>query len=399
MKTILVLICLVSAIAYGNSGYVDIPIVSGGGGGGTGPTGATGPTGPSGGPAGPTGPTGANGTNGTNGSTGPTGPTGPSGATGTAGPTGATGAIGTIGTIDSQTASANGAVISGSTLVLQSASTTNPGLINTGAQAVTGVKTFNGAIIQKNLTNSSSGGLELSNSAGTRNWFLDSSGTQISLDDGAGNPIFQWNGEGFGLGSAGPAADYMYDFMLPSAASNPTLLSQIVPNSGSFNLPFVMVGSAGTTVGLISGFCTENSSRHPMACYYSTSQTQTGGSEVVRASIATQNAGTLTEHVRIESKGQVNYGGTVFTATCNGSAATSIVGNDAIGRFTVPAIPGTSCTITFASTWTNAPHCNATDESGTPVVLSMIASTTTATITNLSFVASDVISFSCQGYF
>lgn len=49
----------------------------------------------------------------------------------------------TIGTIDTQTASANGAVISGTTLYMQSASLTRPGLVNTGAQNFAGAKLFN----------------------------------------------------------------------------------------------------------------------------------------------------------------------------------------------------------------------------------------------------------------
>ncbi len=49
----------------------------------------------------------------------------------------------TIGTIDSQTKSANGAVISGSNLVMQTADATNPGLVSTGAQTFAGNKTFN----------------------------------------------------------------------------------------------------------------------------------------------------------------------------------------------------------------------------------------------------------------
>lgn len=48
-----------------------------------------------------------------------------------------------IGTIDSQSKAANGAVIvSGSSLVLQTADGTNPGLVSTGAQTFAGVKTF-----------------------------------------------------------------------------------------------------------------------------------------------------------------------------------------------------------------------------------------------------------------
>ena len=51
-----------------------------------------------------------------------------------------------VGTVDSRTASANGAVISGNTVYLQSASATNPGLINTGAQILAGAKSFTGSL-------------------------------------------------------------------------------------------------------------------------------------------------------------------------------------------------------------------------------------------------------------
>lgn len=53
-----------------------------------------------------------------------------------------TGVVNAIGTIDSQTASTNGAVISGSTLVMQSASSTRPGLINNTNQTFAGPKIF-----------------------------------------------------------------------------------------------------------------------------------------------------------------------------------------------------------------------------------------------------------------
>ncbi|HTE21846.1 MAG TPA: NosD domain-containing protein [Candidatus Limnocylindria bacterium] len=52
-----------------------------------------------------------------------------------------------IGTINSQTKSADGAVISGSNLVLQTADATFPGLVSTGVQTFAGAKTFNGQVI------------------------------------------------------------------------------------------------------------------------------------------------------------------------------------------------------------------------------------------------------------
>lgn len=54
--------------------------------------------------------------------------------------------VDTIGTIDSQTKSANGAVISGTQLILQTADASSVGLVSTGTQIFAGDKTFNGAV-------------------------------------------------------------------------------------------------------------------------------------------------------------------------------------------------------------------------------------------------------------
>jgi hypothetical protein len=52
----------------------------------------------------------------------------------------------TVGTIDTQTKSANGAVISGSSIYLQTADATAPGLVSTGTQTFAGAKTFTGQL-------------------------------------------------------------------------------------------------------------------------------------------------------------------------------------------------------------------------------------------------------------
>jgi hypothetical protein len=59
---------------------------------------------------------------------------------------GLTNAMTSVGTIDSQTASANGAVNASNQLILQSASATVPGLINTTTQTFAGAKTFSSTI-------------------------------------------------------------------------------------------------------------------------------------------------------------------------------------------------------------------------------------------------------------
>lgn len=67
----------------------------------------------------------------------------------------------TIGTIDSQTAAANGAVITGSSLVMQSASATRPGLVNITTQSFAGNKTFTGTIAASNLSGTNTGDVTL----------------------------------------------------------------------------------------------------------------------------------------------------------------------------------------------------------------------------------------------
>ena len=60
-----------------------------------------------------------------------------------------------IGTINSQTKSADGAVISGSSLVMQTADATFPGVISTGTQIFAGAKTFSSAPTFSTMTNQS----------------------------------------------------------------------------------------------------------------------------------------------------------------------------------------------------------------------------------------------------
>lgn len=83
-----------------------------------------------------------------------------------------------IGTIDSQTASANGLVIVGTVLYAQSASTSNPGMVNNTTQSMSGAKTFTGA-----ATFSAAGtGLTVSNNA-----LISGNGTiggNLSLNEG-----------------------------------------------------------------------------------------------------------------------------------------------------------------------------------------------------------------------
>lgn len=77
------------------------------------------------------------------------------------------GGVTTIGAIDSQAKSANGAVISGTTLYLQNAEATFPGLVSTGSQTLAGTKTFTSDLTVTNanggsvIVAGSDGGIEL----------------------------------------------------------------------------------------------------------------------------------------------------------------------------------------------------------------------------------------------
>lgn len=57
-----------------------------------------------------------------------------------------------VGTFDSGTPSTNGAHIDSTALIMQSASASNPGLVNTGAQTIAGVKTFSSAPVMSALS-------------------------------------------------------------------------------------------------------------------------------------------------------------------------------------------------------------------------------------------------------
>jgi hypothetical protein len=66
---------------------------------------------------------------------------------------GSSSGISSIGTLDGNGAFANGASISGSSLFLQSASATNPGLVNNTVQSFSGNKTFIGSLTLTGITN------------------------------------------------------------------------------------------------------------------------------------------------------------------------------------------------------------------------------------------------------
>lgn len=83
------------------------------------------------------------------------------------------------------------------------------------------------------------------------------------------------------------------------------------------------------------------------------------------------------------------------TANSCGTSPATIAGNDNAGKVTVGATAGTSCTVTFATAFSNAPSCSVTNE--TTANLSRATSTTTTVILAGTFAAGDSLAYVCLG--
>lgn len=83
------------------------------------------------------------------------------------------------------------------------------------------------------------------------------------------------------------------------------------------------------------------------------------------------------------------------SANSCGSGTQTIAGNDNAGKVTVIGSVGTSCTVTFATAFANAPSCTVSNE--TTANLSRATSTTGAVILAGTFLENDVLAYSCLG--
>lgn len=122
--------------------------------------------------------------------------------------------------------------------------------------------------------------------------------------------------------------------------------------------------------------------------------------DAASGNLCSNNAGCAAQSFYVASK-QLRIGtpavGNVGANSCGTTAAALLnSSNDTSGKFTVGATAGTVCRITFSAAWTNAPACQATDET-TGVVVPCVTTTTTATITG-TFGGADVISYTVIGH-
>jgi hypothetical protein len=98
-----------------------------------------------------------------------------------------------------------------------------------------------------------------------------------------------------------------------------------------------------------------------------------------------------------KANGHVETHGTAPTVSSCGTSPPVVVGNDGVMRVTIGSVSATSCTVTFAATWTNAPVC-ITNDATNVLDVKASATTTVLTLTSLTSMASDVISVHCLGY-
>jgi len=210
----------------------------------------------------------------------------------------------TMGTFDAAAASANGAVLGTNSLFLQSASTTNPGLVSSNNQSFAGVKTFTSQTVLTNTLSSGDGLYSIgtsSNASGRRfanlylsnNWYIGnfpasagSSYIVCGLTQGPGpSPAQIWyagTGNAYGIGNDG-TDQFLYDvglnskfvrfgrntFRVEGAATNlpyfVASISAVLVN----RVPFQMAGSTSGTLSL---------SAHDDSTTYSMKMPQSQGS-------------------------------------------------------------------------------------------------------------------------
>ncbi len=248
------------------------------------------------------------------------------------------------------------------------------------------------------------GGIQLANQAGSTVWGIDAVGGNFRIAQTGQNFFMIVNGSDWiSLSNAsGTGPFYAFEYSQPAGSTKPTLLSGFVPNSGS-SVPAIVMRSRATTANGLSGFLVAGSSDNTTTIFGDRAITVTSGSEDSDAFIANQNAGTLTEHLRIKPKGQYVTLGTPPAAGTCGSSPGAPTGNDNFFKIT-SGTGGSSgtCAVTLATAPLTAGKCNCRDKTTVSTVVdadvsgSVVTMTTYSRTTGLAanFAASDV--FECQ---
>lgn len=167
--------------------------------------------------------------------------------------------------------------------------------------------------------------------------------------------------------------------------------------SGTFIHQFGGDGVAEATVRFLAANATDYVGLKPPATVTSYTATMPAAQATATGQTWINNgSGILTwEFAKILGTHVTTTGTAPAISACGTSP--SVVGNDTSGKVTIGTGGGiTSCTVTFNSTWANAPPCVANN--GTTSVVVLAPSTTTVLTLSAAFTDSDVISYHCLGY-
>lgn len=99
----------------------------------------------------------------------------------------------------------------------------------------------------------------------------------------------------------------------------------------------------------------------------------------------------------VQAAGHVETNGSAPALSACGTTP-SVVGNDGVMAVTIGSGSTTSCTVTFAQAWANAPVCVTTDATNFLTVKAS-ATTTVLTLTSATTMGGDVIGVHCLGYY
>ena len=254
-------------------------------------------------------------------------------------------------------------------------------------------------LVLANSNNTRAFGFDYSSAGGIAFGKTGSNDTFAISDSTAGNTGVGW----ISISGNGPEfpPSYPQEFNAIATDGAITALSSFIPFAGGVanGLPIVVMRNASSTVNTLAGFFTAGSSRNLMGGIFTRVLTQTSGVEAAEVALSNQNAGTNEEHLRIKTQGLWESGGTAPTVTCNGNAATVETGSSSVyARFTIPATPGTSCTVTIPDTADSKPICEVTDEGISALEVMVCSSTTSCTITDTGMVAANTIAFHCGAH-